>query len=214
MKGVNHIITNLATALAVDTAIRAVSYAAGSSFYDNLSQFMHWQFVVNTDSQLVYTAVAALSFLLTLALFVFGSLLPDCDQEKSLMGRIIHIPVQHRTWTHTIWFVALLSVLIIASPCFIWLAYGYTLHIFYDSLSKGGICWFYPISGYKKWTSGAQVKRNHKIYLYRTGEESETILTTLIVLLGLGVLIYAIHLTVVHGDLPFHGELLFAVNPA
>ena len=212
MKGTNHIITNLSTAMIVDTAIRAISYETNLSFYRDISAFMYQRFTVDSSSPFIYTTVSVFSLLLTVTLFVFGTLLPDCDQKTSLLGRILHIPVQHRTWTHTMWCVMLLSILILANPCFIWLSYGYMLHIFYDSLSKGGVCWFYPMSKYKKWASGAQVKKNHKIYLYRTGETSESILTGFIVFAGIGMLIFGIILTFQHGDLPFHAELLFAVN--
>jgi len=52
------------------------------------------------------------------------------------------------------------------------------------------------------------------MYLYRTGEMSETILVVITVIAAIATIIYAIQLTVVYGGLPFHGEWLFAVNPA
>lgn len=214
MKGVNHIITGVSAVIIADTGLRTFSYTLDSELYNIIANEMHWHLVADTESQLLYTAITAFVYLINAAMFILGCLLPDCDQENSLMGRMLYVPVAHRTWTHTIWATGFFAVLGIGAACFYWLACGYFLHIFFDSLSKGGICWFYPISRYKKWTSGAQVKKNHKIYLYRTGEMSETILVVITVIAAIATIIYAIQLTVVHGGLPFHGEWLFAVNPA
>lgn len=213
MRGTNHIIANMSTAVIVDTSIRSIAQTIDSHFYDQLFSMIHWQLYVDSNSQFVHTSASIFVVVLNVLLFIIGSLLPDCDHENSIMGRMLYIPVRHRTWTHTVWCVILFSFTSIAAPCFTWLTYGYFLHILYDSLSKSGVCWMYPFSRYKTWTSGARVKKNHRFYLYRTGETSETILTVLLVLIGLGMLIYAILLTVSHGNLPFHGESLFAVNP-
>lgn len=213
MKGVNHIITGISSAVIVDTSIRTVSYELESSFYNDIFSLLSWQFAIDSQTAFGYTAWIVLAYMVNIVMFIFGCLLPDCDQKNSIMGRMLYVPVEHRTWTHTIWPVMLFAFIGVGAPCFLWLAYGYTLHLFYDSLSKGGICWFYPFSRYKKWASGAQIKKNHKIYLYRTGETSETILMILISLAGLGMFIYAIYLSVAHGGLPFHGESLFAANP-
>ena len=35
-----------------------------------------------------------------LAAYFLGTLLPDIDNPNSLLGRIIHVPVEHRTWFH------------------------------------------------------------------------------------------------------------------
>lgn len=213
MKGINHIITGVSTAIIIDTSIRAIAHDTNSVIYDAICCTMSWQFVLSNEIVSGQYIAGILTLFVNISLFVLGCILPDCDQKNSLFGRMLYVPVQHRTWTHTLWLVLLLLLMGISAPCFIWLAYGYTLHILFDSLSKGGICWLYPISGYKKWASGAQVKKNHKIYLYRTGETSETILMILVSFVGVSMLIYAIHLTVIYGDLPFHAEWLFAVDP-
>ena len=36
-------------------------------------------------------------------LLMLGTLLPDIDSKKSILGRFFHLPVKHRTWTHSIW---------------------------------------------------------------------------------------------------------------
>ena len=120
-----------------------------------------------------YVAAAA-------ALFALGSLLPDIDSRSSALGRYVHLPVKHRTLTHTAWVVALLVLLGIRFRVFIWLAFGYFLHIFYDGLSNAGIAWFWPLSRYITYPSGAVIKKGFRFKLYRTGDASETLIVCLI----------------------------------
>lgn len=119
-------------------------------------------------------------------LFYLGTLLPDIDSKDSMLGRFVHLPLEHRTWTHTLWFVILLTILVYYVPIMWWLWWGYVLHLFWDSFSKAGICWLYPISRYKTYPGGAKVKRGHNLKLYGTGDVSETVVTWVIV--GLAVL--------------------------
>lgn len=213
MKGTSHIITGISSAMVTDTALRALSCVFDINLYDAIYKITHWEFVSDDMSLTAYKLMMMSVYCINIVLFIIGCLLPDCDQKNSRIGRVLYIPVEHRTWTHTIWCIILFSILSFVVPCFYWLTYGYFLHIFFDSLSKGGICWFYPISKYKKWTSGAQVKMNHKIYLYRTGEMSEGVLVTIVAIIAIIAIICSIQLTVHYGCLPFHGERLFAVNP-
>lgn len=198
MNGRHHIIANAATVSIVDTGLKIIAKVSNTDIYKSFHNFLLSRSIIGTEPAVdkIFTNIASAA--VCAALFTVGSLLPDIDQEKSMLGKIIHIPVQHRTWTHTIWVVIVLAIISAFVPCMLWLCLGYTLHIFYDSLSKGGICWFYPLSKYKKWTSGAQVKKNHWIYLYRTGETSERIITMLVTLIGASMLIYNIYLTVCH----------------
>lgn len=177
MKGISHLVTGVATVPIIDTGLKYLSKILGSDVFKIYRDFI---FATPGDSDLI----KKLSPVVFIAMFVLGCLLPDIDQENSTLGRYIHIPVAHRTWTHTAWGLIFLGIASIFAPYIFWLAYGCFLHIFYDSLSKGGICWFYPISQYRTWASGAQVKKGHSIYLYRTGEASETVLATLVVILG------------------------------
>lgn len=208
MKGTNHIITGVSSAVILDTYVKVISDITSIDMYHTMHRYFLWSHIFGIESEIGQVAVTVLVVVLNFAMFILGCLLPDSDQEHSTIGRIIHIPVRHRTWTHTIWAVGIFAAISLFVPCFTFLTYGYILHIFFDSLSKGGICWFYPFSQYKIWTSGAQVKKNHKIYLYRTGETSEKVLTTFIVLAGVSALIYNILLTVGvnFGDLPFHAK--------
>lgn len=116
-----------------------------------------------------------------LLLFLLGTLLPDIDSETSILGRFIHIPIGHRTWTHTIWIPIMLFGLSIWYHIIIWLCLGYFLHLFWDSLSYGGICFLYPISKYRTYGSGAKVKQKHIFKFYRTGKTSEYVLIGVIV---------------------------------
>lgn len=117
---------------------------------------------------------------IAVALYLFGTLLPDCDVETSALGRYVHIKLGHRTWTHSLW--APLVLLAVGYGYFrqswmLWVVFGYLVHLVIDSWSKMGICWFYPYPGFIEYSSGARVKRGraHKMFvLYRTGSSSET----------------------------------------
>lgn len=111
----------------------------------------------------------------------FGSLLPDIDNKSSSLGRYVHLPLGHRTWTHSLWAVALVLLLCRALPVpgIYGLAFGYFLHLFLDGLSGMGVCWFYPFTRYVymeggSWKKGsgkgvkAKTAQGHKLKLYRT----------------------------------------------
>lgn len=117
---------------------------------------------------------------ISVGLFLLGTLLPDIDSKTSMLGRLVHIPVGHRTWTHTIWVCALLFLPCIWQKIFIWLFLGYVLHLFWDSFSKAGVCWFYPISQYRSY-GNAKVKRLHILRLYRTGNTSEFVIVAMLI---------------------------------
>lgn len=104
----------------------------------------------------------------------FGSLLPDIDSKRSMLGRYFHLPFKHRTWTHSIWPLAILMLAASATP---WLAYaffGYAMHLLCDAVSSAGICWAYPFTRYIVYPNGAFVAPGHRVKLYRSGEASET----------------------------------------
>lgn len=116
--------------------------------------------------------------------FTLGALLPDIDSEESTIGRyflLVSKAIPHRTFTHTIWAVAVLvglgwyfdSIQVMA------LAAGYAIHILQDTFSKQGIAWFYPVlGGYDHFGSGAVMKRGRRKpkLAYRTGGAGETAL--------------------------------------
>ena len=105
--------------------------------------------------------------------FWAGSLLPDIDSEDSTFGKHFHLPVKHRTWTHSIWPCILIGLLAIPTPWFRWLLFGYLLHIAGDAVSAAGVCFSYPFKKYREYPSGAFVAPGHKCKLYRTRDKSE-----------------------------------------
>lgn len=94
---------------------------------------------------------------------LLGLLMPDCDNPKSLLGRYFHIPIEHRTWLHTIWFVLILALPGLLFKPFFCVGIGAYLHLLCDAPSKCGICWLFP--NYKRVGYG-KVKKGHYIYLY------------------------------------------------
>lgn len=122
-------------------------------------------------------------------LFLFiGFLLPDCDTKNSMLGRYVHIPIEHRTWVHTIWFVLILFLPGFVFKPFFCLALGAFIHLFCDSFSKCGVCWFFPDYNYY---GHAKIKNGHLFYLYRSELSAWIVCAVLIlftVLFILGVL--------------------------
>lgn len=120
---------------------------------------------------------------------LFGSLLPDIDSKRSILGRYVPFVeeiIGHRTYTHTIWVVAILSgAAYYFGYTFLWMiVLGYIMHIIQDSLSIQGVDWLYPFGkGYKSYAGGASVKRGFHIGLYRVGGIIENIIGVMMVLL-------------------------------
>lgn len=172
MIGRNHIIAGLSSlaciGIGVDVAARQTDGLLGEYIGPSAANFRD---SVLTLGGLPAPAVACIG----VALFVFGTLLPDIDNEKSLLGRHVHIPVEHRTWTHALWFVLASAMASTAVPLLWWFTAGYAVHLFWDSLSRGGVCWFYPLSNYRRFGGGAKVKNGHVLRLYGVGDGSETV---------------------------------------
>ena len=129
-------------------------------------------------------------YVIATCLFLIGTYLPDCDSKSSTIGKLFYIPVEHRTWTHAIWFPLIWGIVFwFLFPPLVWVSIGYFLHLFWDSLSVGGVCFCYPFTNYRTFRGGAKVKKHHYLKLYRVGSVSETVLlacliTTTIVLYG------------------------------
>lgn len=126
--------------------------------------------------------ITILSVPLYLAMFFLGTLLPDIDNPKSMLGRFIRLPFKHRTWVHAVYLYLVFAVLGWYYPAFAWLFFGSFVHLFWDSFSAMGNCWFYKLfSDYREYPSGAKVKKGHKLKLYYAGEWSEYVLVFIIV---------------------------------
>lgn len=71
-----------------------------------------------------------------------GSLLPDIDSPTSTLGRMIPVLphlIGHRTWPHTIWFLAGLGFF------FPWLGLRILTHLILDAPTKDGLTPLWPI---------------------------------------------------------------------
>lgn len=132
---------------------------------------------------------------------LLGSLLPDLDHDKSMLGRLVHINVPHRTWTHAIWWPIILMLLGLCHLFFFWLGVGWLWHELWDNASKAGICFLYPfkqpivyvinsqgkIYRAKKGTNPAKsfrIKKNHKLWLYRAGQFSEKVVVYVVCIIN------------------------------
>lgn len=119
---------------------------------------------------------------LYLGAYFLGCILPDADSPNSILGRIVHIPFEHRTWMHSIYPYLVIAVLGVAHPVFSWLFFGSFVHLFWDSFSACGNCWFYKIlSDYRRYPGNAKVKKGHRLKLYHAGQWSEYLLLFLII---------------------------------
>jgi membrane protein len=98
-------------------------------------------------------------------LYILGLLAPDCDKPYSTLGKYFYVPIEHRTWLHTAYIIIMFAILGIFIRPFIAFAIGYFIHLFFDSFSACGICWFNPF-GYKHYPNGGKVKKGHFIILY------------------------------------------------
>jgi len=129
--------------------------------------------------------IAILSMALCLMMYFIGTLLPDIDNPNSILGKIFHIPVEHRTWIHAIYLYLVIATLgLFVHPAFSWMFFGVFVHLFWDSFSAMGNCWFYKLfSDYKKYPNNAKVKKGHKLKLYYAGEWTEYLLVFIIIII-------------------------------
>lgn len=176
MRGKSHIAANVSSVviLASTTTILSEVYTGVGSEPIRKGIDVTTQWFQNTGSLNPYL-FAGLSCLF----FLLGTLLPDIDYPYSTLGRIIYIPVKHRTWTHTIWFVILFSVFSIWFRPLIWLAVGFFLHLFWDNFSYSGVCFIYPI---------IKKRKHHPIKLYETSGPSEFIVLVIVIMIAVALL--------------------------
>lgn len=181
MRGSTHLICNIggAAVLAAGAYSLMNSPAKDNDIIEKIINHISFEGRINTS---VYIAIC-------IVMFVIGTFLPDCDQKNSKIGKYIHLPFAHRTWTHTIWFLLPPIILAIWFPPFIFMALGIFGHIFMDSFSKQGICWVYP-----KYESDGdrKYKKHHFLKLYFTGKASEVITAIVTVLICTGATFYLI----------------------
>lgn len=114
------------------------------------------------------------SSFVAVGLVVLGVILPDCDYKGSIISRVFYLPIEHRTWTHALWFPIAVTLAALSYPSahiLLWLVVGYVLHLAMDACGPCGICWFYPKPGYHVYESGARVKRGNHLRLYGSGKD-------------------------------------------
>lgn len=81
-----------------------------------------------------------------------GSLLPDLDHPKSILGRKFPLStilgIKHRGWMHSLLGLVVFSNLaaLINPSLAPGITLGYLLHLIADSFNPIGIAWFYPIT--------------------------------------------------------------------
>lgn len=126
--------------------------------------------------------VRVFTFVVGFCLYLLGSLLPDIDSSTSTLGKHFHLPLGHRTWTHSVWALALLYFLATRWHMAYWLLAGYALHLIWDSVSTMGVCWLWPLAQYREYPGGAKIAYGHNIKIYRTGDVSEAVVDAVVVL--------------------------------
>lgn len=152
--------------------------------------FVAIPFVAEMVAPIVVTPPLAF---VALALFLLGTLLPDCDIESSALGRIVCVPGGHRTWTHALWVPILLVCVLYLWRGWVWslwVVFGYLVHLVLDSWSAMGICWLYPYPGYREYAGGARVKRSrlHRAFRwYHTSTREETVVVGALVAVAIVV---------------------------
>ena len=183
MMGRSHIISH--------TAFAGILLNTGLVLQNYTGRLSEWVQPIGAVSLAWFASAATdipygLGYGLAVGLFLIGSLLPDIDSPNSLLGRYVHLPIGHRTWTHSVWFFLPLVVLAYFIPVLSYLGLGYGLHLLMDSVSRCGVAFFYPFSNYLTYPGGAMVKKNHRMKLYRTKHWTEATVVVLLVLVSIG----------------------------
>jgi membrane-bound metal-dependent hydrolase YbcI (DUF457 family) len=164
MTGKSHLAAVASHVVIADTGLKLTADLTQRA--DLLSVYRNYATSGITDN---VTAMGVAGISISAAMLFVGSVLPDIDCEKSMLGRYFHLPVKHRTFTHSILFLIPAAVGAFFWSPLLWLAFGMFSHMFCDSFSKAGVCWFWPLSRYKHYESGAFVKKEHFLKLYETG---------------------------------------------
>lgn len=189
MMGNDHIAANVACAYTVSNLILCAK-ADGLALVAGVGDPAGLVAIATTDAVGVHLVAAGLAAFA----FVVGSLLPDIDSPTSILGRLLpSLPLEHRGITHTIWAAGVLGLAwfatwaasgtwaIVAQAFLGGLFLGYVGHLVWDSFSRAGVAWLYPVTGYVTFSSGARVKRRHCVWLYRTGQLSEMVVVSVLV---------------------------------
>jgi membrane-bound metal-dependent hydrolase YbcI (DUF457 family) len=183
MMGKNHIICTLSmvsTILVSHDFIYKMSPTSDLDWLQNLNTIVWSKIGLPDDVFMFPNFIRLVPFILFV---LFGTLFTDCDSKKSILGKIIYIPIKHRRWLHAIWIPALCFFAGLSFAPSMWFSIGWFLHEFMDSFSYAGNSYLYPIVGYNEYGDAFVKKGIHNFKLYRTGERSETIFVVCVVFL-------------------------------
>lgn len=158
LRGESHLAMNLATGGVIATTGFLLMNLDIPEDFKNAITIVK-DFLIDSGGVLAPIVFIPIAFVL----YMLGGLLPDVDTPYSMLGRIICLPFEHRTWTHAIWFPLILMISGIWVRLLFWLGFGMLMHDVWDSFSASGIHWFYPIKR----------KKPKRFKLYHTGQPSE-----------------------------------------
>lgn len=183
MRGKSHVIVNTGTVIGAGSTL-ALMHNSDSNFVTNTADnilgflFAHNFNVINTSLSMV------LMIVFSAVMYLLGSLLPDIDHPYSTLGKIVHIPIKHRTWTHAVYAAVVFFLIGLKWRVFFWLGLGYFGHLFADSFSASGVNWLYPMKN-----------KHHVMKLYYTSQPSEY--TTVGIWLAVNILYCIISLCII-----------------
>lgn len=179
MRDSNHIITGVSTAIVLTESYLLLQSCSENTLSYRLSSGIHH---VITDTVLPMWFY----FFIGIVLYLLGVILPDVDSPYSMIGKKLYIPIEHRTWLHSIWFVIPFAVGSIWVRVLCFLSFGIFIHLFFDSFSRSGIQWFYPFRRKQN------KKSSHILKLYHTSHVSEYVFVGIVVLLTIVYSVFTI----------------------
>lgn len=140
---------------------------------------------------------------------LIGSYAPDVDSKDSTLGRLFYIPVRHRGWTHTDWFVLAIFAFTLVDPTHLspWFMFGVITHDVLDEMSVAGRVHFYPLGRYKVVTPSSKLGgRKGEVVVsakyrgfYTTGHDSTSELITYRVIMSVLVAVMILSIFLVSG---------------
>ncbi len=122
------------------------------------------------------------------ALYYFGVLLPDIDRPNATVTKLthFHLPLCHRGFTHSLWFV----FVFLALGMFLWfplryVGIGMLAHDLADWGSTAGWVPFYPLGRWRKYQD-CVMARGHWVSFYSSqAPGSETVVNVFLTVLSL-----------------------------
>ena len=126
MTGKSHVIMNIASAVAIaDTWFLASHYEKSPEWLVTISDKAA-DLILKQDMMPMWLFLGISVFL-----YLLGALLPDMDLDTSAIGRIIYLPVGHRTWTHALYLPIIFGVVgVLWFKPLQWPAIGYFIPLY------------------------------------------------------------------------------------